>query len=709
MSFPPPQAAPAMEAGRAPAAAALGRWLADASAPRLCAVTGSPGAGKTRLVAELVLADMAGPRRINGAVRLRGMTAEAAAWALADQLALPGRSPEAVIAALAADDRPATVVLAELDESGAGCDGADAAEIVTRLVNPLAASGRARVLVEGRPAFFAPVAVPAHVVHLDAPEHTDRAMFTHWLGEVAARRGLADPARVAAAASMYPNAGLAELALWTGPGDDVPGRWLGMAPAAAWPALESLARAFEPIDGAVWTLWATALAGDAERGRAAVAVVAPIADRVEGAYHLALRPLRERIIAARDAGTSQRIAFALGNASHGAVPKTAGVPDWGRAAPYLRRQMIRHAAAAGIAERMLVDTGCLVHADPFAVTAAIAAAGDRVPEPFAESWRFAGRSLIAATDAATRAACLRRAAVERHDADLAARLLPYAAEAPWHEKWSDLRPPPPQPGAWGGEISALALTSGNGLVVGNPAGEVRVVSAADGSAVGRLPGGSQPVRALAPFQDGSVLYLADQGVLATTAQVMTAAPAPSAEQARKMITANPSAEFTALATDPGAARLVAGDASGTVRLWRLDEPAAPPASAPQHQGAVTAVACLRGSGQARLVVSGGADGTVRLWDPAQQPMDEPAARRGTAVAAVAGAVLPSGPAIVAAWADGHIWYLDIAADRETTIALGFPVAALSLSGDGTLYVAGGHGITALSLNPEHMAAPAQTA
>ncbi|WP_165953746.1 hypothetical protein [Streptomyces sp. 8K308] len=164
---------------------------------------------------------------------------------------------------------------------------------------------------------------------------------------------------------------------------------------------------------------------------------------------------------------------------------------------------------------------------------------------------------------------------------------------------------------------------------------------------------------------------------------------------------------TAHAADEDGGVVVVGDADGVVHV-RVG--AAGPGgrrrevSEGLHRAPVTAVTCLRPGPHEELVVSGDAAGVLRIWRTDDRPAAGPFDRRGTAVTALAAAVLPdSGPALAAAWADGlvRVWDLgtgcsDVAAD----LPLGTGVEELRLTADGVLWVRGGaSGWAALCLDP----------
>ena len=190
---------PPLGAGRRSAGLALLGWLDDPSAPRLCRVAGASAAGKSHLLAWLVLAGTTPEtpigQRVHAVLPADGVGVRGAAWSLGRQLDLLARDPEELIAALAADDRRTVVCVPELDLA------VDPVGLVTGLLLPMLELPQVKLVVEagtGGPAASAlgdPAA--AAVLDLDDPQWTDRQRFTAWC----AKRG--------ADAGTYPSPGRA--------------------------------------------------------------------------------------------------------------------------------------------------------------------------------------------------------------------------------------------------------------------------------------------------------------------------------------------------------------------------------------------------------------------------------------------------------------------------------------------------------------------
>ncbi|MGQ4361720.1 hypothetical protein [Streptomyces sp. SAS_272] len=167
-------------AGREPAAAALLAWLADPAAPRMCLVTGSTGCGKSALLAWLVAHGVRPgtpqERRIHAVAPLQGLGTRGAVWSLADQLGVVARAPAELVAALAADHRPITIVLSDLQDAADALTLADMAGFLARLehvriiVEATASSPAAAHLADQAPA----------VMNLDHDQWTDSERLASW-------------------------------------------------------------------------------------------------------------------------------------------------------------------------------------------------------------------------------------------------------------------------------------------------------------------------------------------------------------------------------------------------------------------------------------------------------------------------------------------------------------------------------------------------
>ncbi|MFD8479274.1 hypothetical protein [Kitasatospora sp. NPDC059673] len=194
---------PPLDAGRRPAGAALLGWLADPRAPRLCLVSGGPGAGKSHLLGWL-LAHGTAPgapveRRVHAALPSAGIDVRGALWLLGSQLGITARTVPELLAALAGDDRRTVICVPELDRA------ADPGRLVAELLDPMLELPHLRLVVEAAPEVaFANVTAPA-VLDLDDPAWTDRGRFEAWCAkEGHDPNGYPSPGRAAGSALPTP-------------------------------------------------------------------------------------------------------------------------------------------------------------------------------------------------------------------------------------------------------------------------------------------------------------------------------------------------------------------------------------------------------------------------------------------------------------------------------------------------------------------------
>ncbi|MFD7642945.1 hypothetical protein ACFV4P_20060 [Kitasatospora sp. NPDC059795] len=186
---------PPLRAGRRAAGAALLGWLGDRRAPRLCRVSGSPGSGRTHLLAWLIAGgtapDTPMERRINAFLPADGYGVRAAVWQLGQQLDVPARTPGDLLDRLAADPRRTVICVPELDLA------LDPVRLVAELLDPLLELPHVRLVVEATSDLVFTAATGPAELDLDDPRWTDRERWDAWCE----REGL-DPAG-------YPNPGRA--------------------------------------------------------------------------------------------------------------------------------------------------------------------------------------------------------------------------------------------------------------------------------------------------------------------------------------------------------------------------------------------------------------------------------------------------------------------------------------------------------------------
>ncbi|MEV0321018.1 WD40 repeat domain-containing protein [Streptomyces sp. NPDC050658] len=143
---------------------------------------------------------------------------------------------------------------------------------------------------------------------------------------------------------------------------------------------------------------------------------------------------------------------------------------------------------------------------------------------------------------------------------------------------------------------------------------------------------------------------------------------------------------------------VAGDTAGQVHVREMDDEDPETITLTLHRAPVTSVTCVELASGARLVLSGDANGVVRYWSTRRKPLRAPLERRSTPVNAVAAAMLPTGPALATAWADGLVRLRDLATDAVANLRLGTGIKFLGLNPDGTLHVTDAESTAKLQLD-----------
>ncbi|MFH8489390.1 hypothetical protein [Streptomyces longisporoflavus] len=139
----------------------------------------------------------------------------------------------------------------------------------------------------------------------------------------------------------------------------------------------------------------------------------------------------------------------------------------------------------------------------------------------------------------------------------------------------------------------------------------------------------------------------------------------------------------AVASLHGPTLLVAGDAEGSVHVRETDDEDPETITLSLHRAPVTSVTCMELASGTRLVLSGDAHGVIRYWSTRRKPMRTPFTRRNTPVVSLAAEILPTGPALAAAWADGLVRVWDLASDAVADLRLGTGIKFLGLDATGT--------------------------
>ncbi|MER6406249.1 hypothetical protein ABT269_22580 [Streptomyces viridosporus] len=339
-------------------------------------------------------------------------------------------------------------------------------------------------------------------------------------------------------------------------------------------------------------------------------------------------------------------------------------------------------------------------ADPITVTARYESSNDE-HTGLRTAWLRAGQALLHEPQPAARALALLSALGDSADPRLKQHLTTLAANADWSLVWNrvtgDIRPPWPGP--------ALALAAGHGVLAGtvltaDHEGVIRIISAENARASGRLPRAFTRTQALAALPDGTVLALDVQGRL--TWQHSPAVRRPSGISALLDDGPTPVQQLidtmsNHLAQIPGRTLtatshlLAVADDAGAVHAATLHQPTGRPQTAALFEGPVTALAALdlnvpEDGTPISLLYSGGADGHVRAWSPGRAALTPPVMQRPFPVTALAAMHTEDGPALAVGWGDGlvehHTW------DRGTTRVFrpGPPVRSLTATDNGDLVV-----------------------
>ncbi|MFE3203980.1 hypothetical protein [Embleya sp. NPDC059237] len=741
---------PHMTGGRHLAARALLGWLDDPRSPRLCLVGGSPGAGKSHLLAWLYAAtagqDTPPARRLHAFVPAGGSTLPGVTVELARHLGVAARTPRHLVAWAALDPRRTVITIADLDHAGVPGRPGEGARIVTDLLDPLLDLPHVRLLVEcadaATRAAFTRVAGPA-ALDLDEPRWTHPGRFARWYAELlAAAPGTAPPDADVA----YPHPGLARLAARVDGASASPGSpasavsavsavdpggtterfarihrawWAGLGEDVR-SAVAALYGLDLPLTARQWAIACSTLYPGPVPGPGGAATDAPIAAATRAlpplldggdTWALPAGPLADFVAGqrreCRDPGRAARVHAALRRDADAGIVDLAALYEAGEER---LSAILEHSVRIGDAAALAVDPIVQALARPHVVAGALVATGQWA-DPAQAAFRGAYGTLVAEPAPGVRAALLAMHRLGRDD-DAARRLAARAAAPGWRAEWARWGEGDPQrPDRWPGPV--LAAASGRGALAGqallvDDTGTIRTVRGADGGIVGRVGAsfGPIPLRALASTYGGRVATLNRWGGV----DVLDAAyhgPRGALEAGFQRLVNTCGAEPTVLCAHPLPAL---GDAEGAVWCYAPaptsasapagDEP--PPRgvfSAPLHTGPVTALGAVRTgtAGAPTLVISGGRDGRVRMWSPGAEPGPDALDARAAPVTALACEQTTEGLLIAVAWADGPVRLRRPGDDTTVDLNPGLPVTGIAMSVEGHIVLGTAAGVIGLRL------------
>lgn len=636
--------------GRAHALSELGAWLRDGPVSHLRVLTGTPGTGKSAVLARLVTtadphyrhripelqaADVLPPvGAFDVTFHAKDRTLREFVDHVADLLEIRADHAASLLSALDQQDRGIVIAIDAVDE-------ASEPKELCWLLNDVAARGH-RVLAGCRP-HLADELNDSHPIRLDQQpyldnrdiqEYVDRLLLAlHDESGVPQRREYSAEI-AAAAAGNFLVAQLAAQAVAASGRIERPlprnvaqafGRLLDALPdeKKARDLLLPLALSFG--DGLPRDLWLDAAATLRRRYQPADLddlLLSPAASFLitrlaapEGRRHrLFHHALAETLTTGRDLSADHRRLLETWISSLPEMP--GGRRSWATAPAYLCTHVAGHALIAGVLDALIEDPGYLIAADPERLLLALPS----LTAPTVRGTRAVYRRVFDALHSsppAQRASYLEMAARQEGEEALADEIASHALTAPWSARWAHWQ------------------QSAEHFVVGRHDGSVRSVS------LGKISG--QTV-ALSGSNDRTVrLWDLSSGV-----------------QRGRPLTGHAGAVLSvALGEVQGQPIAISGSNDGTIRVWDLSSNAQRGRPLEGHQAPVSAVAFGELAGRP-IALSGSDDGTVRIWDLVSlEQHGEPLRGRNGAVLSVAFGRLSHHPIALSGSADGalRIWDL----------------------------------------------------
>jgi WD40 repeat protein len=641
-------------------------WLTTDEPQAVRVVTGSPGCGKSAVLARLVttsdrryrqrmpdLADddptVAPEGSVDVTFDARGRTVSDLAEHLAAVCQLDAREMPELVGELGAAGRRPVVVLDGLDE-------ATEPEALATVVGHLARAG-GRLLVGCRPHLVPRLADPDSMNLDRAPwleqGDVERYVARRLEGQVPDGENAEEVVREVASAA----AGNFLVAQLTADAIAHSGRVTRPFPTDVAEAFrkrlddlkdESARELLLPLvyalgEGLPENLWLSGVAalsrhyerGDLRRllrGPASSFVLTSEVRDGQRSYRLFHQALAETLAEESDPLSDQQL---LWTEWRNALPHTPdGSPHWEGAPGYLLRHAAEHAAAADRLAELATDAGYLLHGDLYRLRLQLQASSDgSAPEIEAVLGLTASRAQ--SLDTHQRAALLALAAQHLGLPDTADALTA-AHPQPWRPVWAHtLGPPHDILTGHTGVVNAVAFRRvGDRDLLASASVDktVRLWDPASGQPVGEpLIGHTDAVSSVAFGRVG------DRDVLASASDEGTVRlwdPGSGEPVGETVIRGSGYVQAVALGRAGDRTVLVTSD-GGIVRLW--DPTTGQPIGQPLfgHTDAVSSVAFGRVAGR-DLLATASRDGTVRLWDPAiGQPVGEPFIGHTNGVFAVA--------------------------------------------------------------------------
>lgn len=676
--------------GRDQALRELAAWLADGRPPALRVVTGTPGSGKSAVLARLVTsADGHYRSRIPGlrpddptlppagvfnvTFHASGRTLREFIDHVAALAEVAADSASTLLGALGQQDSRLVIAVDAVDEASEPRD-------LAWLLCDLAARGN-RTLVGCRPHLVDQLGDP-EPIRLDQPPYLDQRDAEIYVSRLLSGSGAAaDGLNTEALAGDVATAAQGNflVAQLTAQAVAASGRVERPFPHSVSQAFERLLTALPDADKArdlllplalafgdglpaeLWLTGAEALRRRYEPGDLDDLLSSPAAsflitrlDATGGRRHrLFHQALSETLTRGRDLTVDHK---RLLDAWTSSLPETAdGKHRWADAAPYLRAHVAEHAASAGQLGELSADTGYLLAGDLHRLLVSL------VQHQPANAESTALLRLVAARaqplSARARGFLLGLAACHLGLPEFASRIQDDAM-APWRARWAhSLGQPHQLLTGHTRQVFAVALGRvGERDVVASAGDSVRLWDAASGEQLMKpLTGHTRGALTVAMGRIGSRAVVVSGGVDGTV-RVWDAA---TGNQLAQPLTGHADPVFAVALGRVGEREVIAsGGADRTVRMWdaasgeQLGEPLT------GHRKRVFAVALGR-VGKRDVLASGGEDGAVLLWDAVTRAeLRELPTGNIYLVTAVALGTVGERDVIVAAGEAGMVWVWD---------------------------------------------------